>query len=266
MKNATSYKLAYHLNSAAIYNIKTYFENDATTEIDNFHIDEEDIDEKDRMGEVAISVQHEDAYDATQNNQDMPGFISDIGMNLDKSISNSEAKLSRITQMNNTEFLTLVRQRNLKLRFVFDAISHLSRNEEKPYYIFITGDAVTGKAACDIRGTTLHYALSLPVSQGMKNFKDLTADKLNQQRVELIKLKILIIDEVSMVGTNIVEMTNRRLKQIMGTQQDFGGVSILFFGDLYQVRPVAERYPFQPPTSPHKALLPNFWQDNVIMI
>ena len=52
MENATSYKLAYHLNSAAIDNIRPYFENDCTTEIENIHIDEEDVDENDRMGDV----------------------------------------------------------------------------------------------------------------------------------------------------------------------------------------------------------------------
>ena len=247
------------------------------------------------MTEWGMSVQHEDAYDATQNNQDMPEFTRDIGMNFNRTINNSEAELSRITHMNNTEFLTLVRQLYSKQRFVFDAISNLSRNEEKPYYIFITGGArtgktqvlkaivqqllmihkkdfehnpekttillcaPTGKATCNIGGSTLHYALSLPVSQGIKNFEDLTADKLNQLRVKLTKLKLLIIDEVSMVGANMFEMINRRLKQIIGTQQDFGGVSILFFGDLYQLQPVADRYVFQPPTSPYEALLPNFW-------
>ena len=301
MENATSYKLAYHLNSIAIDDIRPYFENDATTEIENIHIDEEDVDENDQTGETATSVQYEDAYDSTQNNQDMPRFTSDIGMNFDRSINNSEAEISRITQMNNAEFLTLVRQLNLKQRFVFDAISDLSRNEEKPYYIFITGGpgngktqvlkaivqqllmihkkgiehdpekttillcAPIGKAAFNIGGSTLRYALSLSVSQELKNFKDLTADKVNQLRVKLTKLKLLIIDKVSMVGANMFEMINRRLKRIMGTQQDFGGVSILFFGDLYQLQPVADRYVFQPPTSPYEALLPNFWQDNVIM-
>ncbi|KAK2724650.1 hypothetical protein QYM36_001219 [Artemia franciscana] len=142
---------------------------------------------------------------------------------------------------------------------------HKKDIEHDPEKTTILLCAPTGKAACNIGGSTLHYALTLPVSQGMKNFKDLTADKLNQLRVKLTKLKLLITDEVSMVGANMFKMINRRLKQIMGTQQDFGGVSILFFGDLYQLRPVADRYVFQPPTSPYEALLPNFWQDNVIM-
>ncbi|KAK2712719.1 hypothetical protein QYM36_011417 [Artemia franciscana] len=117
---------------------------------------------------------------------------------------------------------------------------HKKDIEHDPEKTTILLCAPTGEAACNIGGSTLHYALSLPVSQGMKNFKDLTADKLNQLRVKLTKLKLLIIEEVSMIGANMFEMINRRLKQIIGTQQDFGGVSILFFGDLYQLRPVAD--------------------------
>ncbi|KAK2719816.1 hypothetical protein QYM36_005329 [Artemia franciscana] len=63
----------------------------------------------------------------------------------------------------------------------------------------------TGKAPCNIGGSTLHYGLSLPLSKGMKNFKDLAADKINQLRVKLKKMKLLIINEESMAGANIFE-------------------------------------------------------------
>ncbi|KAK2726962.1 hypothetical protein QYM36_007711 [Artemia franciscana] len=105
---------------------------------------------------------------------------------------------------------------------------HKKDNEHDPEKTAILLSAPTGKAGCNIRGSILHYALSLPVSQGMKNFKDLTADKLNQLRVKLTKLKLLITDEVSIEGAKMFEMINRRLKQIMGTEQDFGGVLIPF--------------------------------------
>ena len=47
---------------------------------------------------------------------------------------------------------------------------------------------------------------------------------------------IVIIDEVSMVGSNMLLGINKRLQQIKGVLPDmtFGGVSILTVGDLYQ--------------------------------
>ena len=51
------------------------------------------------------------------------------------------------------------------------------------------------------------------------------------------KLMLVIIDEVSMVGCNMLLEIHKRLQQIKGVLSDvmFGGVSILAVGDLYQL-------------------------------
>ena len=51
----------------------------------------------------------------------------------------------------------------------------------------------------------------------------------------------MIIDEVSMVGSNMLEI-HKRLQQIKGLSTDvtFGGASILAVGDLYQLPPVGQ--------------------------
>ena len=48
---------------------------------------------------------------------------------------------------------------------------------------------------------------------------------------------LIIIDEVSMVGCNMLLQIHKRLQQIKGVLPDitFGGVSILAVGDLYQL-------------------------------
>ena len=53
---------------------------------------------------------------------------------------------------------------------------------------------------------------------------------------------LLIIDEVSMVGCNMLLEIHKRLQQIKGVSDDavFGGVSILAVGDLYQLPPVGQ--------------------------
>ena len=52
----------------------------------------------------------------------------------------------------------------------------------------------------------------------------------------------VIIDEVSMIGSNMLLEIQRRLQQIKGVSDDkvFGGVSILAVGDLYQLPPVGQ--------------------------
>ena len=56
------------------------------------------------------------------------------------------------------------------------------------------------------------------------------------------------IDEVSMVGSNMLLEVHKRLQQIKGVSDDvtFGGVSILAVGDLYQLPPVGQPLLFSP--------------------
>jgi len=67
-------------------------------------------------------------------------------------------------------------------------------------------------------------------------------------RSKLSHLTLLIIDEVSMVGSNMLLEIHKRLQQIKGVAPDvtFGGVSILAVGDLYQLPPVSQPLLFDP--------------------
>ena len=71
-------------------------------------------------------------------------------------------------------------------------------------------------------------------------FQLLNHDRLNILRSKLSHLVLVIIDEVSMVGSNMLLEIHKRLQQIKGVSPDvsFGGVSILAVGHLYQLPPV----------------------------
>ncbi len=64
--------------------------------------------------------------------------------------------------------------------------------------------------------------------------------------MKLSNLQLLIIDKVSMVGSNMLLQIHRRLQQLKGSKDDtcFGNVSILAVGDLFQLQPVAQPYVF----------------------
>ena len=58
-------------------------------------------------------------------------------------------------------------------------------------------------------------------------------------------LKILIIDEISMVKSDQLYQLDKRLREI--TQKPgklFGGVSVFWFGDIMQLKPCKGRYIF----------------------
>jgi ATP-dependent DNA helicase PIF1 len=86
----------------------------------------------------------------------------------------------------------------------------------------------------------VHSALLLGTSKFTT--QPLTQDKLNTLRTKLSNLQLLIIDEISMVGSN---MLHKCLQQLKGKGDDtLGNISILAVGDLYQLWPVAQPHVF----------------------
>ena len=64
-------------------------------------------------------------------------------------------------------------------------------------------------------------------------------------------LKLVVIDEISMVKADLLYQLDLRLQELkekVGTP--FGGVGILAFGDLMQLAPCMGRYVFQEPANP----------------
>uniref|UniRef100_A0A1X7VFE8 DNA helicase n=1 Tax=Amphimedon queenslandica TaxID=400682 RepID=A0A1X7VFE8_AMPQE len=60
---------------------------------------------------------------------------------------------------------------------------------------------------------TLHSAFVIDC--GHLGYQQLSSDKVNTLHTRLSKLKLLIIDEVSMVGANFLFLLHKKLKQIM---------------------------------------------------
>ena len=50
--------------------------------------------------------------------------------------------------------------------------------------------------------------------------------------------KVVIIDEISMVGNKMLSFIDTRLQQLTGLKAAFGGLSVIAVGDLYQLKPV----------------------------
>jgi ATP-dependent exoDNAse (exonuclease V) alpha subunit len=96
--------------------------------------------------------------------------------------------------------------------------------------------APTGVAALNVRGQTIHSFF------GFK--PDITLEKVRRLRsnsqVEIYnKLDIIVIDEVSMVRADLLDCVDRFLR-LNGPDSalPFGGIRMVFIGDLYQLPPV----------------------------
>ena len=111
----------------------------------------------------------------------------------------------------------------------------------EPDDVLVLLTAPTGVAAFNVNGMTLHSAFLLGRSK-FSGFQPLSNERVNTLRSKLSKLVLLIIDEVSMVGANMLFEIHKRLQQIKGLLSDvmFGGVSILDVGDLCQLPLVSQ--------------------------
>ncbi|XP_050303297.1 uncharacterized protein LOC126741056 isoform X3 [Anthonomus grandis grandis] len=123
--------------------------------------------------------------------------------------------------------------------------------------------APTGKAAFNIGGITLHAALSLPVSQYGEELIPLHHDTVNTIYCNLCDLKLIIVDEYSMVGARLFDHINSRLQQIFKSDAIFGNISIILCGDNRQLPPVRDMYIFCPvKTNPYKELCGTYLWDH----
>jgi PIF1-like helicase/Helix-turn-helix domain/HRDC domain/Helicase len=108
--------------------------------------------------------------------------------------------------------------------------------------------APTGVAAINAGGVTLHSLFQLPfhpfLPSGNSKKELLSKIRYGKQRQQLLrKMELLVIDEISMVRCDVMDAIDTILKSIRHNHQlPFGGVQLLFIGDLYQLSPVAQNH------------------------
>jgi len=108
--------------------------------------------------------------------------------------------------------------------------------------------ASTGTAASRISGQTLHGALNLSI-YGLGARKKKNGMDLGDKAVAMKFLKIIVIDEISMVGERTLHDTYLTLSEIMGNEEHYGDVSVIAVGDLYQLPPVRQYTVFSDPVA-----------------
>tara|TARA_Y100000782_G_C10189272_1_gene269370 strand:+ start:2206 stop:4401 length:2196 start_codon:yes stop_codon:yes gene_type:complete len=123
--------------------------------------------------------------------------------------------------------------------------------------------APTGIAAINANGVTLHSLFHLPFGTFLPEHNALAAQqentRINTPKTVLAKLKmsapkrkllneleLLVIDEVSMLRADLLDCIDLILRHVRKRRHlPFGGVQVLFIGDLSQLSPVV-RYDEQP--------------------
>ena len=160
-------------------------------------------------------------------------------------------KKTSITHSSDLPILSLSSEQNL----LFHKIEETKNN------YFIQGQAGTGKstfikylfenssknirivcptaiAALHIGGVTIHSLFQLPLS----DFIIKEQLELKKKTIKILKkTDIIIIDEISMVRPDIIDAIDYILQQARGEFIPFGGVQMIFVGDLCQLPPVIKQ-------------------------
>ncbi len=113
----------------------------------------------------------------------------------------------------------------------------------KQYGITPAITAPTGIAASHIGGMTLHSFFGIGIKESLSQYdiENLTEKKYLWDRMK--NLKVLIIDEVSMVSPKLFQSIDALLRAFKFSTDSFGGVQIILVGDFFQLPPIARDKP-----------------------
>lgn len=116
--------------------------------------------------------------------------------------------------------------------------------------------APTGVAAMNAKGTTINSFFQLPpgsffpgdislenLQSGILSIQSMVSDlSYSREKLSLFnELALLVIDEVSMVRCDLLDVIDAILRSVRKNNAPFGGVQLLLIGDLYQLPPVTKR-------------------------
>lgn len=88
---------------------------------------------------------------------------------------------------------------------------------------------------------TIHsffYGTLDDLEEGYQDPSNLTSQQCLGFASRLKSLSFLIFDEISMVRADLFEMVNRICQLALGNQLPFGGLKVLFVGDMFQLPPI----------------------------
>ncbi len=98
--------------------------------------------------------------------------------------------------------------------------------------------ASTGIAATHIGGMTIHSWSGIGIKTSLDKYAldKIASSEYISKRVN--RAKVLIIDEVSMLHANMLDMVDAVCREVRSSSDPFGGLQVIFVGDFFQLPPV----------------------------
>ena len=113
-------------------------------------------------------------------------------------------------------------------------IKHIKKQGQNMVFLAPTGLVANSGA---VQGKTIHSFFKIPFN------KPLTSDycaTMSFYNVAIMKkADVIVIDEVSMVRSDVFQIVDNTLRRYMKNDRPFGGKQIILVGDFYQLPPIA---------------------------
>jgi len=102
--------------------------------------------------------------------------------------------------------------------------------------------ASTGIAATHIGGMTVHSWSDIGIKSKLNkaNLRNIATNEYVEKRVG--KAKVLIIDEISMLPAETLQMIDAICREVKQSPLAFGGMQVVLVGDFFQLPPVVKKY------------------------
>ena len=262
-------------------NKKKFDENKAVTQI----IDNIQKEREERQDDYDGESENEFEFEETTSASDIKDFEKDADKWMRKKAINQLSCVKQFTSViHPDELKKLINGLNSQQRKIFDDLIEretCSKEEKTPYFVFIAGEAGTGKsyltrvlmeafkslnvksgdelnkphilaiaptanAAYIIKGKTIESALRL--SGTNYSYQKLTAESEADLKYLYEDVSAIFIDEISMVGAGKLTKINFRFQDIASgsNKKEFmGGRSCIVTGDMFQLPPVKDNLIFK---------------------
>ncbi len=100
--------------------------------------------------------------------------------------------------------------------------------------------ASTGIAATHIGGMTIHSWSGIGIRTKLDKYDldKITSSEYIAKRI--LKTKVLIIDEVSMLSADMLDMIDAVCREVRQNEEAFGGMQVVLVGDFFQLPPIVK--------------------------
>ena len=233
--------------------------------------------EKEKDTEIDDEMEEDSEYivEETTDESDIKDFEKKMKQEAQKSLSNFNAGNALMAE---DDYLEMISKLNSQQREIFNDFNEqiLTLGDDESFYLYIGGEAGTGKSfllkaminACKkrgkrsgaeldkpvcltlaptgvaaylINGTTIESGLGIQPTDKRAYIRN-QPSKNSTLRFRYEDLQVIFVDEISMVGCDMLAKMNFRLQDIMGKPDKFmGGVSMVCTGDFGQLPPVGQK-------------------------